>query len=278
MALIRLLCQSNERRHRLRSYGQAQTTFYSQIGSSFYNSNPIQNQLPIDLISSINSHKELKDTKQNEDEKMNSNFKSLPNSPNSSNSNFLEQNLKKPKKSTDSSNKLSASNQAPLKMNLNESVSSNNLNNNNLSALSPSRSHLKLDITKRDSKDAKQSSESLLSNKIRSLKKDHQQTDQSNQSLNQPFNLTSRNNSSASCIYPSFLNSSASFNNRPCRLNNNTTCDRTTKMLLAILFLFLITELPSGIINLLVAILGKVYFEFFFKISINPNLNKLGTE
>ena len=81
LALIRMLYQSNERRHRLRSYGQAQT-FYSQANSSFYNTNPIQSQLPVELANSINSQK-------HNDKKTGVTTKSLPNSPNSSNANFF---------------------------------------------------------------------------------------------------------------------------------------------------------------------------------------------
>ncbi|UYV78086.1 dmsr-8 [Cordylochernes scorpioides] len=39
------------------------------------------------------------------------------------------------------------------------------------------------------------------------------------------------------------------------------SCDRTTRMLLAVLLLFLITEFPSGILSLLSGILGKEFFK-----------------
>ena len=243
-----MLYQSNERRHRLRSYGQ--TTFYSQAASSsFYNAPPVQGgQLPVELINSINAQKS-KESKR----------KSLPNSPNSSNPNLLDQNFKQPKQSV-SSSRLSPG-QTPTKVN--ESASSTNLNNAvNLSALSPSKSQtLKLgwQAGRTEPADARQSNESLLSNRAggRSTGKDYQATDRtSNQSLNQPLNPSSRNNSGASyTTYPSVMNTSSSFN-RSCRVNN-MNCDRTTRMLLAILILFLITELPAGIINLLSGILGE---------------------
>ena len=247
LALIRMLYQSNERRHRLRSYGQAQT-FYSQAASSsFYNAPQVPSgQLPVDLINSINAQKSRK---------------SLPNSPNASNPNLLEQRQPKP---SNSSSRLSPAcqtfaGQTPTKMRLNESVSSTNLNGGvSLSALSPSKSQtLKLGWQAgrpeiEPKADGLQSNESLLSNRPAS-RTDQQQSDRnSNQSLNQ-----SRNNSGASYMCPSaLLNTSSSFN-RSCRVNNNMNCDRTTRMLLAILILFLITELPSGIINLLSGILGE---------------------
>lgn len=250
-----MLYQSNERRHRLRSYGQTQT-FYSQAAnSSFYNAAPGQGggsgQLPVDLTNSIDTHKSKE-----------SNRKSLPNSPNASNPNLLDQHYKQPKQSI-SSSRLSPGGQTPIKVNLNESVSSTNLNNTvNLSALSPSKSQtLKLGwrASRTEPADARQSSESLQSNRpsSRPTAKDYPPTDRtSNQSLNQPLNPSSRNNSGASyTAYPSLLNTSSSFN-RSCRVNN-MNCDRTTRMMLAILILFLITELPSGIINLLSGILGE---------------------
>lgn len=43
--------------------------------------------------------------------------------------------------------------------------------------------------------------------------------------------------------------------------SNSHRCDRTTKMLLAILLLFLITEIPSGVINLLSGILGEPFIQ-----------------
>ncbi|GIY12276.1 FMRFamide receptor [Caerostris extrusa] len=43
------------------------------------------------------------------------------------------------------------------------------------------------------------------------------------------------------------------------RVENDRTHDRTTRMLLAILLLFLITEFPSGIVALLSGILGKAF-------------------
>lgn len=247
LALIRMLYQSNERRHRLRSYGQQQ--FYSQASSSFYNANPIQNQLPIELVNSINSQK----TKEKVEKKQ-QRFKSLPNSPNTSNPNFLDPTQPQNSYSKD---KLSI-NQLPIKMNLNESVSSNNLiDKTATSALSPHKAQLKLDYNKGESNENLQTNQqsnkkenATESNKLSSnvnLKNELN----SNQSLNQPLNLNSRNNSGASYIYPS------SFNNRSCKINNNTNCDRTTRMLLAILFLFLITEISSGILNLLAGILGE---------------------
>ncbi|XP_054715345.1 G-protein coupled receptor dmsr-1-like [Uloborus diversus] len=45
------------------------------------------------------------------------------------------------------------------------------------------------------------------------------------------------------------------------RVENDKTHDRTTRMLLAILLLFLITEFPSGIVALLSGILGKEFFD-----------------
>ncbi|GFU06799.1 sex peptide receptor [Nephila pilipes] len=45
------------------------------------------------------------------------------------------------------------------------------------------------------------------------------------------------------------------------RVENDRTHDRTTRMLLAILLLFLITEFPSGIVALLSGILGKAFFD-----------------
>lgn len=45
------------------------------------------------------------------------------------------------------------------------------------------------------------------------------------------------------------------------RADNDKTHDRTTRMLLAILLLFLVTEFPSGIIALLSGILGKPFFD-----------------
>lgn len=45
------------------------------------------------------------------------------------------------------------------------------------------------------------------------------------------------------------------------RIENDRTHDRTTRMLLAILLLFLITEFPSGIVALLSGILGKPFFD-----------------
>lgn len=44
------------------------------------------------------------------------------------------------------------------------------------------------------------------------------------------------------------------------RVDGDKNCDRTTKMLLAILLLFLLTEFPSGILALLSGILGKDFF------------------
>ncbi|UYV73394.1 hypothetical protein LAZ67_10003027 [Cordylochernes scorpioides] len=54
-------------------------------------------------------------------------------------------------------------------------------------------------------------------------------------------------------------------NNRKKRLRQNAhcdrTCDRTTRMLLAVLLLFLITEFPSGILALLSGILGDDFYK-----------------
>lgn len=262
LALIRMLYQSNERRHRLRSYGQTQ--FYSQAASSsFYAPTATApampanggGQLPVELTNSINAPKTRK---------------SLPNSPNSSNPNLLLN--QKPPKQSNSSMRLSPAGQTPIKVHLNESISSNNLNSGvSLSALSPSKSQtLKFDSSAGRTEtelrpDARRSNESLLNNRPVSRTTNKETTDRQsnqslNQSLNQPLNQPSRNNSAASYVYPSsMLNTSASFN-RSCRVNN-MNCDRTTRMLLAILILFLITELPSGIINLLSGILGEFDFD-----------------
>ncbi|XP_076323336.1 G-protein coupled receptor dmsr-1-like [Tachypleus tridentatus] len=50
------------------------------------------------------------------------------------------------------------------------------------------------------------------------------------------------------------------------RTSSDKSSDRTTKMLLAVLLLFLITEFPSGILALLSGILGK---DFFFNVYLN---------
>jgi hypothetical protein len=53
------------------------------------------------------------------------------------------------------------------------------------------------------------------------------------------------------------------YNNIPTNQNlvvsNSQNCDRTTRMLLAILLLFLVTEFPSGLIALLSGILGDEF-------------------
>ena len=163
-----------------------------------------------------------------------------------------------------------------------ESISSTNLNNHNLSALSPSKSQLATQTTElvdrgksNESLQIKKPVDKCFLNSNNKLTKDYLQTDaNSNQSLNQP--LSSRNNSSASYIYPStFLNTSSSFNNRSSRLNNNTNCDRTTRMLLSILILFLITEVPSGILNLLSGLLGKFLLVFYNKFLVLITSNAL---
>lgn len=263
LALIRMLYQSNERRHRLRTRSHGQQTFYSQAASSsFYNTNPLQNQLPINSLRAKDNDKD--------------DSKSLPNSPKASSPNFLDQNYRQQQTINSaflSSNKLTT-NLDSSKMN--ESVSSTNLNNNyNLNQLKVDGQYKKGSINEQSNESLQRDQSNLsttnqhnkieqkylLNNKPTSLTKDYQidsNNNHSNQSLNQPLNLSSRNNSSASYIYPaSMLNTSSSFNNnRSCRLNNNTNCDRTTRMLLAILILFLITEFPSGLLNLLAAILG----------------------
>uniref|UniRef100_A0A0A9WNR0 FMRFamide receptor n=1 Tax=Lygus hesperus TaxID=30085 RepID=A0A0A9WNR0_LYGHE len=47
----------------------------------------------------------------------------------------------------------------------------------------------------------------------------------------------------------------------PRNIENDRTTDRTTKMLLAVLLLFLITELPQGILGLLSLFFGRRFFE-----------------
>lgn len=48
------------------------------------------------------------------------------------------------------------------------------------------------------------------------------------------------------------------------RIESENACDRTTKMLLAVLLLFLITEFPSGILALLNGILGQDFFDHVY--------------
>lgn len=48
---------------------------------------------------------------------------------------------------------------------------------------------------------------------------------------------------------------------QPCGSSHHQPSDRTTKMLLAILLLFLITEFPSGILTLLSGIIGESFFQ-----------------